>query len=99
MAEHVVWVHGIGQHRPGYSKQEGWQAALQEYWTSTDDQFAEVCWDTAMAQAEGLQRGLRGHVDPAEEAKAEALRAEIEQTVAQRHAAIEADPNRPAAAG
>ncbi len=95
MAEHVVWVHGIGQHRPGYSKQEGWQAALQEYWTSTDDQFAEVCWDTAMVQAEGLKRGIPAQVDPAEEAKRQALRAEIERTVTQRQAAIEADPNRP----
>lgn len=94
MKEHVVWVHGIGTHQPGYSRQEGWQSTLQAYWTSADDQFAEVCWDPVMAQAEGRRRG-----GPVESAEEQALRVELEQTIAQRQAAIEADPNRPPIAG
>lgn len=94
MAQHVVWVHGIGTHRPGYSRQEGWQATLQAYWKSTDEQYAEVCWDTAMAEAEGRRRRSTPKPTPEEAA----LRAELERTIAERQAAIDADPNRPAAA-
>lgn len=95
MKQRVVWVHGIGTHMPGYSKLEGWQSTLQEYWQSSDDQFAEVNWDVAMADAEGRTRGLEAMPDPAEEAEAEALRIELERTIAQRQAALAADPNRP----
>lgn len=99
MKQHIVWVHGIGTHQPGFSKAEGWQAALQEYWQSDDDQFAEVTWDPVMARAESHTRGLRGvPADPAEAAQAQALQAELERTITERQAVIEADPNRPPAA-
>jgi hypothetical protein len=98
MKQHVVWVHGIGTHRPGYSKQEGWQAALQAYWPSADDQFAEVCWDTVMSPSEGTRRGARrAPSTPTEDAQALELQVELERTIAVRQAAIDADPNRPAA--
>jgi hypothetical protein len=93
MKQHVVWVHGIGTHQPGYSRQEGWQSTLQAYWPSGDDQFAEVCWDTVFTQDARRRRspGLESAEDPA----AAALRLELERTIAERQVAIASDPNRP----
>ena len=99
MKQSVVWVHGIGVHEPGYAKREGWQATLQEYWQSGDEQFKEVCWDVVM-EDEGSGRRSRRRAtaaDPRAEAEALALQAQLEQTIAEHEAAISADPTLPEA--
>jgi hypothetical protein len=44
MEHRIVWVHGIGDHQPGYSA--GWKQVYNAYLHLPDESFVEVVWET-----------------------------------------------------
>jgi hypothetical protein len=49
MEHRVVWVHGIGQHSPGYSAP--WERVFNQYLNFSHEDYLEVCWDTVFTAA------------------------------------------------
>jgi metacaspase-1 len=49
MTQRIVWVHGIGQHQPGYSAP--WVAVFNPFFNLPADDYIEVCWDTVFTGA------------------------------------------------
>lgn len=89
MNHRVVWVHGIGEHRTGYSKR--WQKVFNEFLELDADGYVEVLWEPVMEGrppgARGLARPIR--LTPDERAAERRIRAELEARLAQQ-AAVEA---------
>ncbi|HEX5501126.1 MAG TPA: hypothetical protein VFW96_00805 [Thermomicrobiales bacterium] len=54
----IVWVHGIGEHHPGYSAT--WEHAFNEYLDLPHDDYVEVCWDTVFTGARALPGARAG---------------------------------------
>lgn len=44
MPQRIAWVHGIGEHPPGYSA--AWRQVYNPFLNLPDDGYIEVCWDT-----------------------------------------------------
>ena len=87
----VVWVHGIGEHRAGYSKP--WKRVFDTYLKLADRDSVEVLWEPVM---EGKPPGARAgggtvRLTPEERARERRIRAELEARLEQR-AVIEAAP-------
>jgi metacaspase-1 len=87
----VVWVHGIGEHRTGYSKP--WRTVFNEHLGLTDTDYIEVLWEPVM---EGRPPGARGgggpvRLDPGERVNELLIRRELEARLAQQ-AVVEAQP-------
>jgi hypothetical protein len=55
MAHRIVWVHGIGNHQPGYSA--GWTQVYNRYLNLPDDSYVEVVWETALEPSRAAARG------------------------------------------
>lgn len=71
----VVFVHGIGDHKPGYS--DRWRAAFNRYLGLPLANFHEVVWDDVF---DGTLRGERGlRAPPALGAAEERMRIELEE--------------------
>lgn len=85
MPQRIVWVHGIGAYRPGYSAP--WRAVFNPFLNLADDCYLEVLWDTvftgdALALAPGDQTPLAPYLrdaplTPRQAAQAAAIRAEL----------------------
>lgn len=82
MPQRIVWVHGIGEHHPGYSAP--WVAVFDPFLKPCD--YLEVCWDTvftdggAFAAGESVEFGsiLReATLTPRQQAQADDLQAEL----------------------
>ena len=85
----VVWVHGIGEHRSGYSK--SWRTVFNPFLKLQDADYLEVLWEPVM---EGRPPGSRGgggrvRLTDEERARERLIRAELEARLEQR-AVIEA---------
>lgn len=92
MAHRIVWVHGIGQHRAGYSA--GWERAFNTYLHLAHEEYIEVCWDTVFAGTRGPgARAMPGPRDipltPAEGAREAAVRADLTAILQARASALE----------
>ncbi|HSK92551.1 MAG TPA: hypothetical protein VLA76_00680 [Candidatus Angelobacter sp.] len=80
----IVWVHGIGEHRTGYSKP--WRTVFNEFLKLADADYVEVLWEPVM---EGRPPGARGapaggvRLTPEERADERRIRAELEARLAQ----------------
>ena len=89
MKHRIVWVHGIGDHRAGFSKP--WQKVFDPFLKLGPEGYVEVLWEPVM---EGRPPGARGaavpiRLTPEERAAERRIRAELEARLAQR-AAVEA---------
>jgi hypothetical protein len=87
----ILWVHGIGEHRSGYSK--SWRTVFNRFLDLTDADYLEVLWEPVM---EGKPPGARGggggvRLTDEERARERQIRAELEARLEQR-AVIEATP-------
>jgi hypothetical protein len=88
MDRHIIWIHGIGNHQPGYSA--GWQAVFNPYLQLPPEAYREVCWEVV------FDTGGRGAalVDVSltrrEELAAAEVREELETILQARAAALAA---------
>ncbi len=69
MHQRIVWIHGIGNHQPGYSA--AWQTAFNPHLSLTTDAYVEVCWETVFEATRGTRSLEDGIVLTAREQKAE----------------------------
>ncbi len=92
MAVHIVWIHGIGNHQPGYSA--GWQAVFNPYLNLQSDNYVEVCWETVFEVADEGARGAALALDvaltPQEELAAAEVRQDLETILQARATALAA---------
>ncbi len=86
MSHRIIWIHGIGDHRAGYSRT--WSAALNEYTALTDDSYAEVCWEEVFDAARGTRGDSLPELTPDEQAEAERVRMELETIMLARASAL-----------
>jgi len=86
MSHRIIWIHGIGDHRPGYSR--AWSAALNQYTALSDDSFAEVCWDEVFDAEPGTRGDSVPELTPDEQADAERVRLELETILLARASAL-----------
>jgi hypothetical protein len=87
----IVWVHGIGEHKAGYSK--AWRTVFNPLLKLTEADYVEVLWEPVM---EGRPPGARGGIGKVqltskERADERLIRAELEARLEQQ-AVIEATP-------
>jgi hypothetical protein len=80
----IVWVHGIGEHRAGYSKP--WRTVFNPFLKLDDADYVEVLWEPVM---EGRPPGSRARggelrLTPRERADERVIRSELESRLAQR---------------
>jgi hypothetical protein len=80
----IVWVHGIGEHRAGYSKP--WRTVFNPFLKLTDADYLEVLWEPVM---EGKPPGARGgggtvRLTAEERARERLIRRELEARLEQR---------------
>jgi hypothetical protein len=91
----VVWVHGLGDVRAGYS--DSWRAAFNTYLRFPDADFIEVLWDTVFAPAAPVA-AIAGQLAPAvvltpqEAADEAALRLNLQAAFGARAAALAHTP-------
>lgn len=83
MARRIVFVHGIGDHKAGYS--EGWRAALDGHLGLGDGAYVEAVWESA------LDGARPSFATMAEEEEVRAIEQEIFDAVAARQRADAAD--------
>jgi metacaspase-1 len=88
----IVWVHGIGEHKAGYSK--AWRTVFNPLLKLTETDYVEVLWEPVM---EGRPPGARGGVGKVqmtakERAEERLIRAELEARLEQQ-AVVEATPS------
>ena len=57
MEHRIVWVHGIGDHKPGYSA--GWEQIFNAYLNLRHDNYIEVVWDDVFDAARRRVRARR----------------------------------------
>jgi hypothetical protein len=88
MHQRIVWVHGIGDHRPGYSAM--WQTAFNPYLDLPADAYIEVCWETVFDATRGT-RSLHDNValTPKEQQAEHQVRAELATILQARASALE----------
>ncbi len=88
MHQRIVWIHGIGNHQPGYSA--AWQTAFNPHLSLTTDAYVEVCWETVFEATRGTRSLEDGIVLTAREQKAEKqVRAELRTILQARAEALE----------
>ena len=97
MAQRVVWVHGIGQHSPGYSAE--WEATFNSYLNLGHEAYGEVCWDIVFRAARALPGaagrpagGLAIPLTPREQQEEAEVREELRTILAARATALEQPP-------
>jgi metacaspase-1 len=96
MALRIVWVHGIGIHKPGYSKP--WEKVFTPYFHLPHQDYVEVCWDTVFTTPLEAVRGP-GSVEtieltPDEVVAEERIREDILATLSARNITDSAKPAR-----
>jgi hypothetical protein len=80
----IVWVHGVGEHRAGYSTK--WRTVFDEFLQLAEDDYVEVLWEPVM---EGRPPGARGaggrapRLTAEERADERRIRVELEARLAQ----------------
>ena len=57
MEPRVVWIHGIGEHHPGFSAE--WERVFNPYFGFAHDNYVEVLWDTVFNAAPAAEPGAR----------------------------------------
>ena len=62
MDQRIVWVHGIGDHRAGYSA--GWEQSFNTFLKLPHTSFVEVVWETVFEPSRALPRGRRAAPTP-----------------------------------
>jgi len=80
----IVWVHGIGEHRTGYSKP--WRTVFNEFFDLADADYVEVLWEPVMEGRIPGARAVRAgatRLTPEERAEERRIRAELEARLAQ----------------
>jgi hypothetical protein len=87
----IVWVHGIGEHRSGYSRP--WRAVFDPFLNLSEDDYLEVLWEPVM---EGRPPGSRARgaairLSAPERAEERLIRLELEARLAQQ-AVVESAP-------
>ena len=84
MPQRIVWVHGIGDHPPGYSA--AWTQVFNPFLNLPPDGYIEVCWDSVFTGILSLDSGddtplgsiLRdATLTPRQQVQAAALEAEL----------------------
>jgi hypothetical protein len=83
---HVVWVHGIGDHKAGYS--DPWRMAFDRYLKLPPDSYVEVLWETVMDAPAGTR--ARAMPTQRELADEEAVREELRAIIVARESAMRA---------
>jgi metacaspase-1 len=88
----IVWIHGIGEHKAGYSK--AWRTVFNPLLKLTEADYLEVLWEPVM---EGRPPGARGGIGKVqmtakERADERLIRAELEARLEQQ-AVVEATPS------
>jgi len=84
--KHVVWVHGIGDHKAGYSAP--WRMAFDRYLKLPIDSYVEVLWETVMdAPAGKRSTRARPAPTPRELADEKAVREELRAIIVARESA------------
>ena len=58
MEHRVLWVHGIGNHKPGYSA--SWQENFGRYLALPSSAYLEVLWETVLDGGSAATRGDAG---------------------------------------
>lgn len=92
MAHRLLWVHGIGRHRPGYSAP--WESAFNQYLHLPHEEYVEICWDTVFDPAiRGLRAdGARIELTRQEKLAEAEVRADLETILLARSAALAQEP-------
>jgi hypothetical protein len=90
--QRIVWVHGIGEHRAGYSRP--WRTVFNPFLKLAEAEYLEVLWEPVM---EGRPPGSRSgggtvRLTAEERARERQIRQELEAQLEQR-AVIEATPS------
>ena len=92
MQQRIVWVHGIGLHRAGYSNE--WRTNFNPDLQLAPENYLEVVWDTVFHPEPGDARSLNdagGVIDltPQEQLAEQEVRAELEMILLARTSAME----------
>ena len=98
MEHRIVWVHGIGDHRPGFSAE--WERSFNAYLNLPRDSFVEVVWETVFEPSRAPTRGRRAAAAPLqltrqEQLAEEELRAQL-RAILVAHASSYAEARAPA---
>ncbi|HEV2122940.1 MAG TPA: hypothetical protein VGW38_09210, partial [Chloroflexota bacterium] len=94
MEHSVVWVHGIGDHAPGYSDE--WRRVFNPHLNFPDNSYAEVLWESVFDTAPGpgtraeatTRAGQILTLTPEEAAEAERVREELTTFLQARESAL-----------
>ena len=85
MAENrrIVWVHGIGEHRTGYSR--AWRTVFNPHLKLADSDYLEVLWEPVMEGRPPGSRALAASIrlTPSERVEERLIREELEARLAQ----------------
>jgi hypothetical protein len=92
MDRRIVWVHGIGDHRAGYS--DSWRLAFNPHLQLPDQSYVEVLWETVFnppqAGSRGGERALETMtLTPEEELQAQRVYDELTVLLEARQSALE----------
>jgi hypothetical protein len=95
MDHRIVWVHGIGDHKPGYSSE--WQRNFNPYLNLQPESYVEVVWESVFDAARQRARGRRADaaalLTAQEELAAADVRRELQTILlARASTAMEAQP-------
>ena len=83
---HVVWVHGIGDHKAGYS--DPWRMAFDRYMKLPIDSYVEVLWETVTDDPAGTRSTrTRSAPSPRELDDERAVREELRAIIIARESA------------
>lgn len=93
MEHRVLWVHGIGDHKTGYSS--AWQDNFGRYLALPSSAYIEVLWETVLEGGGAATRGEPGAspalaLTPEEQAAEIEVRAELETILLARQSAAQA---------
>jgi len=92
MGHRLLWIHGIGNHAPGYSGP--WQTNFERYLGLGAESYIEVLWEDVVDAAKGTTRGSPGApafaLTPEEQAAEEDVRRELETMILARQSAADA---------
>jgi metacaspase-1 len=92
MNHRIVWVHGIGNHRPGYSAR--WQAVCNPFLNLTPASYIEVIWEPILDRQQFAGtlsddgQANPSELTPQEEAAEEQLKLELAMLIQARDSAL-----------
>jgi hypothetical protein len=100
MPQRIVWVHGIGEHSPGYSA--AWVDVFNPFLNLPTDGYIEVCWDSVFSTVGPFALGAEtplgsilreATLTPRQQEQADALRDELATILQSRADALRPRPH------